>query len=169
MQYAINQGVLVSVDSIEQLELFGKINRGGEVAVRFNPGIGVGHHEKVVTAGNKTKFGVQIDYIPQVKTILTEHNLKLIGINQHMGSLFLDYQDYFAGVKCLLDIAQNFKQLKFIDFGGGFGVSYRKEEYRLDLSKLAKGIKRLIDEFLTTYERKQGCYFQSRTRSLFSS
>ena len=69
MQYAINEKVLVSVDSLAQLESFGQINPGGDVAVRFNPGIGTGHHQKVVTAGKKTKFGVQKDFIPQVKAI----------------------------------------------------------------------------------------------------
>lgn len=31
-------------------------------AVRFNPGIGAGHHEKVVTAGKKTRFWVESYY-----------------------------------------------------------------------------------------------------------
>lgn len=55
MQYAINEKVLVSVDSLAQLESFGQINPGGDVAVRFNPGIGTGHHQKVVTAGEKNQ------------------------------------------------------------------------------------------------------------------
>ena len=70
MQYAIDENVLVSVDSLSQLESFGQINPGGDVAVRFNPGIGTGHHQKVVTAGKKTKFGVQKDFVPQVKELL---------------------------------------------------------------------------------------------------
>lgn len=60
MQFAIDNGVIVSADSLSQLELFGKINPGGSVAVRFNPGVGAGHHEKVVTVGKKTKFGINI-------------------------------------------------------------------------------------------------------------
>ena len=59
MQYVIDEGVLVSVDSLCQLESYGQINPGKDVAVRFNPGIGTGHHQKVITAGKKTKFGVQ--------------------------------------------------------------------------------------------------------------
>ena len=49
MQYAIDRDILVSVDSLSQLERFGTINRGGRVAVRFNPGLGAGHCEQVVT------------------------------------------------------------------------------------------------------------------------
>jgi len=59
-RYAINAGVKISVDSVSQLELFGRINPGGKVAFRLNPGVGAGHHEKVVTAGQKTKFGIEL-------------------------------------------------------------------------------------------------------------
>src|SRR5512145_1107531 len=52
--YAIHAGVKISVDSVSQLGLFGKLNPGGKVAFRLNPGVGAGHHDKVKTAGQKT-------------------------------------------------------------------------------------------------------------------
>jgi len=67
MNYAIKAGVTVSVDAVSQLELFGKMNPGRKVAIRFNPGVGAGHHEKVVTAGKDTKFGVDPAQIDDVK------------------------------------------------------------------------------------------------------
>lgn len=127
-KYAIDKGVNISVDSISQLELFGQINEGGSVAVRFNPGIGVGHNEKVVTAGKKTKFGVDPQYINEVKRIINRYKLKLIGINQHIGSLFMEGNNYLQSVKNLLSIAENFEELEFIDMGGGFGVPYEKQK-----------------------------------------
>ena len=54
MQYAIDAGVRISVDSLSQLEQFGQLAPGHSVAVRFNPGVGAGHHEKVITAGKLT-------------------------------------------------------------------------------------------------------------------
>ena len=118
MQFALQQNVLVSVDSLSQLESFGQINPGGDVAVRFNPGIGTGHHQKVVTAGKNTKFGVQKDFVPMVKEILSKYNLNIVGINQHIGSLFLEPDSYIKGVQSLLEIATQFPNLKFIDMGG---------------------------------------------------
>jgi len=58
-----NAGVKISVDSVSQLELFGRINPGGRVAFRVNPGVGAGHHEKVRTAGQKTKFGIEMSSV----------------------------------------------------------------------------------------------------------
>lgn len=154
MQYAINEKVLVSVDSLAQLESFGQINPGGDVAVRFNPGIGTGHHQKVVTAGKKTKFGVQKDFIPQVKAILEKYNLNLVGIDQHIGSLFLEPDAYIKGVESFLEIATQFSGLKFIDMGGGFGVPYHEGECRLDLKELSEKLNAVLDEFLKDYDNK---------------
>jgi len=155
MSYCIERGILVSVDSLSQLEQFGQINPGGKVAVRFNPGMGAGHCEKVITAGHKTKFGVQSEFHQEVKKIIEKYDLKLIGINQHIGSLFLDADPYVDAAKSLLDmISENFPGLEFIDFGGGFGVPYKPGEKRLDLSELSEKLFETIDLFLDKYDNQ---------------
>ena len=58
MKNAVDNGLLVSVDSLSQLDLYGTVNPGGKAMIRINPGIGAGHHKKVVTAGKETKFGI---------------------------------------------------------------------------------------------------------------
>ena len=127
----------------------------GKVAVRFNPGKGAGHHEKVITAGEKTKFGVQKELIPQVKAIVEKYNLTLEGINQHIGSLFLDWQDYIEGVCSFLEIAKEFPNISFLDIGGGFGVPYKPGESRLDLEKLGKELDIVLTRFLEGYPNKE--------------
>jgi len=153
MKYAIDRNIMVSVDSLSQLETFGQINRGGKVAIRFNSGVGTGHHEKVVTGGKKTKFAVQKDFVPQVKELLEKYDLTLVGINQHIGSFFLRPDEYIDGVKALLEIAKQFKGLEFVDFGGGFGIPY-ETDHRLDLEQLGRLMDAVLDEFLETYDNK---------------
>ena len=94
MQYAVDRKVFVSMDSLSQLELFGKINPGGDVAVRFNPSAGLGYHDKVVTAGKATKFGIQTSRVSEVKSLLAKYKLNLVGINQHLGSFVLTKEPY---------------------------------------------------------------------------
>ncbi|MBM7581804.1 diaminopimelate decarboxylase [Caldicoprobacter guelmensis] len=156
MEFAIERGITVSVDSISQLKLYGSLNPGGKVAIRINPGIGAGHSEKVITAGNNTKFGIYPELIPEVKRILKEYDLKLVGINQHIGSLFMDPTPYVEAAKTLLSIAENFNELEFIDFGGGFGIPYRKQEGqdRLDLKALGQK----LDEIIHGWTTKHGIY-----------
>ena len=59
------------MDSLAQLELFGQAVPGGRVMVRFNPGIGAGHSDKVVTGGKKTKFGVDPDMLSEDEIVLS--------------------------------------------------------------------------------------------------
>ena len=153
MEYAVKEGVVISVDSLSQLEQFGQIAPGHEVAVRFNPGVGAGHHEKVVTAGKKTKIGIEPKYIPQVKELLEKYDLKLIGINQHIGSLFMTGEAFVASIAALFEIAKQFKGLRFVDMGGGFGIPYKKEfdEAPLDLKELGQTIDKALYKFAEEY------------------
>ena len=153
MSYAIDRGILMSADSLSQLETFGQINSGGSVALRLNPGIGIGHHKKVITAGLDTKFGINLEDVEMAKDIISKYNLNLVGLNQHIGSLFLDSTPFIESVKNLLDIARGFKNLQFIDFGGGFGIPYRKQsgENPLDLKQLGTRLTSIITSWARDY------------------
>ena len=137
---------LVSVDSLDQIDSFGTVNPGGRVMVRVNPGIGAGHHKKVIIAGHDTKFGVQPAEFPQMRQILARHNLKLVGLNQHVGSLFMEPTPYLEAAATLLALAEGFEGLEVVDFGGGFGIPYHKyeDQPRLDLALLGRKLEELV-------------------------
>lgn len=154
MLYAIDRDILISVDSLSQLELYGRTKPGGKIAVRFNPGYGSGHSDKVITGGESTKFGIQKIYINDVKEILKEYSLELVGINQHIGSFILEEDNYIEGCMNLLEIAREFPGLSFIDFGGGFGIPYNGNEEKLNLTQLSAKLMNLIESFSREYDNK---------------
>ncbi len=156
MQYFIDHNITMSVDSLSQLEQYGQLNPGGKIAARFNGGVGAGHHEKVVTAGKKTKFAINPEYIPEFKEILKKYDLKLVGINQHIGSLFMDGDKYIEGVKAILEIAKQFDDLEFVDLGGGFGIPYEKlnDQPRLDLKDLGEKLSKILFDFAKEYGKE---------------
>lgn len=156
MSYAIENNITISIDSLSQLKTYGELNEGGEVAIRINPGIGAGHHKKVITAGENTKFGINMEDMGAVKTILKRYNLRLIGINHHIGSLFLDPTPYIEGAKSLLKFAENFPDLEFVDFGGGFGIPYNKQggEKTLDIDELGDRLSSLIYSWVKDYGKE---------------
>lgn len=156
LQYAIDHGVVISLDSLSQLELFGRINRGGSCAVRLNPGYGAGHHEKVITAGKKTKFAISEADVPEIMRIASKYDLKIIGINQHIGSLFMDGTPFMLAVEQFLKIAMQFKNLEFVDFGGGFGIPYHKleGEQEFDLSAFGAALEKVVEDWSERYGRK---------------
>lgn len=155
LKFAIEKGVMTSLDSLSQLELFGNLNPGGKCAVRLNPGVGAGHHEKVITAGKKTKFGIAEEDIDRIFEICEKYNLTIAGINQHIGSLFMDPEPYLKAVANLLRIAVRFPDLEFVDFGGGYGIPYHKldDEAEFDMESFKERLEPILDEFVEKYGR----------------
>ncbi len=160
MRLAHEKSFLLSVDSLSQLETFGRILPGKKIMVRVNPGVGAGHHKKVVTAGKDTKFGVNPEDFSEMRRIVSACNLELVGLNQHVGSLFMDPEAFFKSVEWLLETAKSFPGLQIIDFGGGFGIPYRKYENqpRLDLKSLGQGLHSRLSAW-TQLHNYQGRFF----------
>ncbi len=77
LRFAAERQILTSLDSLDQLELMGKILPGSRVAIRINPGIGAGHHEKVVTAGERTKFGISGAQLFQAGRVAERYGLRM--------------------------------------------------------------------------------------------
>ena len=159
MANALAHGLLVSVDSLSQLEQLGRLNPGGRVMVRFNPGIGAGHSEKVITAGKATKFGIIPEKLDAVLALLKKYHLTLAGINQHIGSLFMQPDGYLAAVSVLLDLANRLpdairQELTVIDFGGGFGIPYHKHagEAPLDMSALGHALHEKLSQWASAHD-----------------
>lgn len=155
MRLVYDSGVLICLDSISQVETWGKLFPGTDIMVRINPGTsGVGHSEKVVTSGKATKFGISEENLPLLFEIAEKYNLRIKGTHQHLGSLFLNDKipDYISGVKAGLEIVKKyFKDVEIVDLGGGFGVPYLPSEKPLDLSRVANELLPILNEFVSSY------------------
>ena len=149
LQFAIDNNIMVSLDSLDQLNLYGTLNPGGKCSVRINPGVGAGHHEKVVTAGKKTKFGVAEEDVDKIFEIAKKYNLTIAEINQHVGSQYLDPEPFLQAVENFLRIAEKFDSLEYIDFGGGYGIPYHKldDEARFDMASFTERFTALLDAY----------------------
>lgn len=155
MKHAHEKGLLVCLDSISQVETYGRECPSTDIMVRINPGvIGIGHSQKVVTSGKATKFGISKNNLKDLFNVAEKYNLRIIGTHQHLGSLFLNdkISDYIAGVKAGLDIVkQYFKDVEIVDLGGGFGVPYELGEKELDFSLLEKELIPVLNTFMDEY------------------
>lgn len=155
MKFVHDNGILICLDSISQVETWGKIFPGTDIIVRINPGTqGVGHSEKVITSGKATKFGISEENLPQLFEVVKKYNLHIVGTHQHLGSLFLNdkIDDYIAGVRAGINIVKKyFKDIKIVDLGGGFGVPYSPDESPLDLSLVASKLLPVLKDFVLEY------------------
>ena len=155
MKLIHDSNILVCLDSISQVKTWGELYPNTDIIIRINPGTtGVGHDKKVITSGKETKFGVCEDNIPELLETVKKFNLNIIGIHQHLGSLFLDdkIDEYMDGVKAGLRIVkQYFKNVEIVDLGGGFGVPYKEIEQPLNLKLLASKLKSELNQFVEEY------------------
>ncbi len=155
MKLVHDSNILICLDSISQVESWGELFPNTDIMVRINPGTGgVGHNKKVVTSGVESKFGVCEDNIEELLKVIKKYRLNLVGIHQHLGSLFLDdkVNNYMDGVKeGLRIIKEHFDGISIVDLGGGFGVPYKKEEEPLNLTKLAKTLSNELNKFIKDY------------------
>lgn len=125
MARAVKSGVLPNIGDFAQLEAFGCAFPGEAVSLRINPKIGAGHHKHVVTAGKSSKFGIPISKLDAVRELLSTYDLRLVGLHQHIGSGLLEASALGEAVQVLIDIAQTFETLDFINIGGGLGTPDR--------------------------------------------
>jgi diaminopimelate decarboxylase len=153
--FAVRRGIYCSVDSLSQLTTLGEVNRGGEVCLRINTGIGAGHHEKVITGGKKAKFGLAVEDIPEALALARSFDMRVTGLNHHIGSLFLEGTAYLDAARRLLEAARETPEVKLLDFGGGFGIPYRHgAESRLDLAVLGSALDELIQDWVSQTGRE---------------
>lgn len=153
MKFAVEHNIMISVDSLSQLETFGQNYPGHRVAVRLNPGVGAGHHKKVITGG-KSKFGIELGELDNIKKQAEKYDLDIVGINQHIGSFYLKNDKFLEASSILFTACREFPGLEFIDLGGGFGVPY-KDEDRMDLAGLSAELDKLIYSFISFYANKK--------------
>jgi len=152
--YCIEQGVLVNIGSLAQLDMYGQMNTGDKVSLRINPDIGKGHHRKTITGGPDSKFGIYFDQVKEIKKIAEEHNLKIVGLHQHIGSGIRESADYVYAMDVLLKVAKQFKDLDFVDFGGGIGVPYKEDQEKLDVKSFGFEISKKFGEFCQEYGKE---------------
>lgn len=132
MEAAHAAGVLLNVGELSRLDAYGAAHPGADVCVRLNPGVGAGHHAHVVTAGDRTKFGIALDRIGDVLDVAARRGLRIVGLHQHIGSGILDPALFAPSLDALLGAADRFPDLAFVNVGGGLGVPYHPDEAEID-------------------------------------
>jgi diaminopimelate decarboxylase len=145
--------VPINVGSLVELERYGKLNPGGRVSLRINPDVGAGHHHHVITGGPHSKFGIYHTERAPIAELLERHELKLVGIQSHIGTGILRTDEMLQAMEIILDTARNFPALEFVDFGGGFGIPYRPEEQPLPLKELGSAMCERFASFCSEYGR----------------
>ena len=142
----VKRGVKVNACSLDQLDRFGAQFPGGEIGVRFNPGLGSGGTGKTNVGGPSSSFGIWYESLPKVKEIVEKHNLRVVRIHTHIGS-GSDPAVWQKVSGMSLDLCREFPTVTTLNLGGGYKVGRMAYETSTDLQVVGAPVAQLIDEF----------------------
>lgn len=102
-------------------------------ALRVNPDVDAGTHDKISTGKADNKFGVPIGHAPALFAELSQlPGLDLRGLAVHIGSQLTELAPLEAAFGKLGDMLRELRgaghSISHVDLGGGLGVPYRKGE-----------------------------------------
>jgi len=141
--------LLINMESESEANLINKISKKlskiTPVGIRLNPNITAKTHKKISTGSRYDKFGLSYsDTLNFCKRIKNFKNLRLEGISVHIGSQINNIKPFKQVLSVINKIIIKTKiNFKFIDLGGGMGISYSNKEKKLDLLQYAK----LVNKF----------------------
>jgi diaminopimelate decarboxylase len=137
---AVALGVRINIDNLSILEQFGNIYPNYPVCIRINPHILAGGNTKISVGHIDSKFGISFHQTPHIHRIVKAHGMKVEGIHMHTGSDILDIEVFLQGAEILFQVATEFKDLDYIDFGSGFKVPYKEGDIETDIEELGEKI-----------------------------
>jgi diaminopimelate decarboxylase len=161
IELAVKEKVKINIDNISILEQFGhKYGNSIAVCIRINPHILGGGNQKISTGHIDSKFGISIHQLPHVLRVVETNQMVVEGLHMHTGSDILDVEVFLRGAEILLQNALNFPDLKYIDYGSGFKVPYRKDDIATDIEELGKTLSERFNEFCKEYGRDLTLFFE---------
>ena len=113
-------------------QIAGEMGKIAPISLRVNPDVDAHTHPYISTGLKENKFGVSAEQAREVyKVAATLPNIKIIGMDCHIGSQLTELQPFLDAVDRLIVLMEQLKQdgihLKHLDLGGGLGVTYTDE------------------------------------------
>ncbi|MGN7785635.1 diaminopimelate decarboxylase [Niabella sp. 22666] len=141
IEEAQSLGVIINIDSLSNLEKFGKrFGSSYPVGVRLRPNIMAGGNLKISTGHDKSKFGIPVDQLDELVNVVAQNQIQITNLHIHTGSDIKDPDVFVKGIEVLFDIIPHFPHLKSIDLGGGFKVAYKEDDPFINVEELAEKV-----------------------------
>lgn len=147
--------LMFNAESSQELDLISQAAQEcdcqARIALRVNPDVDPKTHPYISTGLRENKFGIPIaEAVREYKRAAGLPGLDIVGLDCHIGSQLTDvapFVDAIARLRTLLDElkAEGFN-IKFLDLGGGLGITYNAEEppapveYARALKKALEGL-----------------------------
>ena len=133
IEFALRQGIYSfnceSEPEIARInQVAARLKKIAPVAVRVNPNIEAHTHAKITTGTYENKFGIAFENIEGVYARASRlKNIKLRGLQMHIGSQLTSVSPYELAVKKVLPLVRKLAKMHELEFfspGGGLGIIY---------------------------------------------
>jgi diaminopimelate decarboxylase len=136
--YALEVGILAfNVESHSELEAIERVaTRMGvraPVSLRVNPDVDAQTHPYISTGLKKNKFGIPVAWARQEFAAAARlKHVEVLGLDCHIGSQLTKTSPFRDAIARLGELARGLVadgiKLRYLDIGGGLGISYNQEE-----------------------------------------
>ena len=145
--------LLINTESYSEIALINKLSKSSKrktsIGLRLNPDIDAKTLGKISTGRAEDKFGLsRKKFIEVCKNLKEFKHIELNSLSVHIGSQILSDIPFKKTLKVIEEIIRKTKtHFKFIDLGGGFGISYSSKEKRIKLNNYSN----LVNKFKKKY------------------
>lgn len=135
--FAVESGIaMINLESAGELRLVAEVGKRLKirvpVSVRVNPEIDAKTHPYITTGLRKNKFGVLwAEARTLYEEIKSKEYLEPVGISSHIGSQITEIPPFVEAIRSLKQMVSELAGagigLKYVDIGGGLGITYKDE------------------------------------------
>ncbi|MBW1659311.1 MAG: diaminopimelate decarboxylase [Deltaproteobacteria bacterium] len=156
IRYALESGIMMfNVESEMELEeiqrVASEMGKIAPISFRVNPDIDPKTHPYISTGLKKNKFGVEVKQAVELyRKAAGMDAIEILGIDCHIGSQLTTLSPFEETVLKLREIVEDLEregiQIRWIDLGGGLGITYNDETppspeaYAKTVRKAAEGM-----------------------------
>ncbi|MBT6205758.1 MAG: diaminopimelate decarboxylase [Rhodospirillaceae bacterium] len=153
LAFAIGEGIhQINIESETEfdrvLDLAQRAVRTVRIALRINPGIEAGGHDKISTGRKTDKFGISAGHALELYRRAEKHAfVEPVGLAMHIGSQISDVSAFAGAFDYLAEATDDMRRkgltVSRLDLGGGLGVAYHDDEQELPLEDYGALLKSL--------------------------
>jgi diaminopimelate decarboxylase len=145
---------MFNVESIGEIDHIDKAAEAlgvrGRIALRVNPDVRADTHAYITTGTTENKFGIDFKLIDQaMEAVRRAKHVDLIGLHCHIGSQILDAEPYRQAAERVVDIVERLREggneITHVNFGGGHGIAYKRDQTALDPTTVAKALRPIVE------------------------
>ena len=175
INFAIEKKILlINAESKSEIQEINKIAKQKrkivQVGIRLNPNTDAKTLKQISTGKSENKFGVNSKtFYELVNYCKNSKNISLQCLSVHIGSQILDHKPYEKMLKAVSNIINKTNhKFKFVDLGGGMGISYNNKIKKLNYKKYNLAIKNFLKKHDTKIIFEPGRSIIGNTGTLIS-